>query len=278
MNGLRFMSDIRLIHIQDYLAHFDALAGVLPLPRRRALRAEIEQHLLDALTPNSSEADATLAILEFGSPEEIIEQELEAHQRTDGTTLTRRTARVTVAALALIVIGALATGIFALTGSPSRASNAGPHYGSSVVAIPKGPERTSKGRAFGEYTLTIETLPELPADAEWPTGIPVGLDAGATSDGGLMQAGGGAVIAQFTWLCAWEEEMLAAHQADDGQAVAVAAAAIEDWLTTDFALIWSPDGGWRHNVFAPTEFDDFTAMKRDYIGICNQAGIYNASS
>jgi hypothetical protein len=68
--------------VADYLRRLDAAARELPEPERRELRAEIEEHLRDALAEDDGEAAIREALDRLGEPQEIVaEQQRSAPQR-----------------------------------------------------------------------------------------------------------------------------------------------------------------------------------------------------
>ena len=60
----------------DYLQRVDAAARALPRAERRELRAEIEQHLRDALADDDGETALREALERLGDPREIVAQQL----------------------------------------------------------------------------------------------------------------------------------------------------------------------------------------------------------
>lgn len=60
----------------DYLQRLDEAAGALPEAERRELRAEIEQHLRDALADDDGEASLREALERLGDPHEIVAEQL----------------------------------------------------------------------------------------------------------------------------------------------------------------------------------------------------------
>lgn len=59
----------------DYLARFDHEAKRLPRGRRRELRAELEDHLGQAIPRKATESQARTALDRLGRPEEIVDAE-----------------------------------------------------------------------------------------------------------------------------------------------------------------------------------------------------------
>jgi DNA-binding FrmR family transcriptional regulator len=68
-------TDHRLV--TQYLRQFDAAAGSLSNARRAVLREEIANHLRELVQPDLSDADASAALSSFGSPADILGQELD---------------------------------------------------------------------------------------------------------------------------------------------------------------------------------------------------------
>ncbi|HSU68316.1 MAG TPA: hypothetical protein VLJ39_15665 [Tepidisphaeraceae bacterium] len=65
--------------VRHYLNEFDRLAAELPKQRRQTLRDEIQAHLRDAIPADATSAEIGATLADFGTPAEIITQELEAH-------------------------------------------------------------------------------------------------------------------------------------------------------------------------------------------------------
>jgi hypothetical protein len=61
-----------------WLTRFDAVARDIPEPRRGALRAEIDEHLEDALLADASDADVAAVLDELGEPSAIVDAEVAA--------------------------------------------------------------------------------------------------------------------------------------------------------------------------------------------------------
>lgn len=137
-------------------------------------------------------------------------------------------------------------------------------------AQPSGPTRTNAGRTYAEYVRAIEDLPPLPARAEYPEGVPATAEP---SEPIKAETGAGAVIASFTWLCAWEVEYLEARDEDAHDRVLAAEEALRSWgefmpyPPVDFEQ-------WSANVLAPLDFDDPSGVRTDQPQACSQAGIY----
>ena len=266
--------------IVEYLAQFDEAAIVIPTARRDALRREVLDHLTDAIPANLSDVDAELVLARFGSPGEIVAQEMEGSTTVGGAPRRGRHLWVLGTVSLVVVAVVLATVVPLLLGDMHAPGSAepGPDEPFNVVTVhPDGVDRVSEGRAYAEYQATIAMLDPLPAGAAWPEGVPKGLDAGR-EDSGVMQAGAGANIAQFTYLCAWEAEYISAEQVDDPKRLTTALLALEDFADGAFMSAASPDGGWKLNVISPLTFADSSGLRRDFPGTCQGAGIYNVAS
>lgn len=79
----------------------------------------------------------------------------------------------------------------------------------------------------------------------------------------MVENGAGAVIASFTWLCAWESEYLGARIAQADDRVLVAEEALHSW------------GGM--TPFPPPDFDNPAGVRADRPQVCTQAGIDNVT-
>jgi hypothetical protein len=88
----------------------------------------------------------------------------------------------------------------------------------------------------------------------------------------MAETGTGAVIAAFTWLCAWESEYLEARDAQAYDRVLVAEDALHSWA--DFTP-YPPSSrdAWSENVLAPLDFDNPSGVRADRPQACAQAGI-----
>lgn len=105
------MSNVENITVKKYMALFDEQAKSLPKSRRVTLRAEILSHI-SALLPEDAAPEAVSAALrQFGSPVEIVSQELEMNpeQATTKGSRANRIALVALATLAVIWLGLAAT-------------------------------------------------------------------------------------------------------------------------------------------------------------------------
>lgn len=270
--------------VTAYLREFDAAATSLTAPRRLELREEIASHLHETIPPSSSQANATAAIAAFGSPAEILGQEGipdDGSSSADPADKSRSGVRMALGAV-VIVAAAISAAFFLWPGSPADTGvgpdPTQPDVDPSFVVneTPEGPVRVTEGTAYFEYLAAIETMPEpLPSAAAYPTGVPDGLELGATDDG-VLQSGAGATVAHFTWLCAWEAEYLGAAGDDDAERLVAAEAMLTQWPSYDF--VSDPDGGWAANVLEPLSFGDTTGLQKDFPQTCAQAGILNVTA
>ena len=269
-------TDHRLV--TQYLRQFDAAAGSLTNARRAILREEIANHLRELVQPDLSDADASAALSSFGSPADILGQELDVPPSLAASQRRQRRVRRTVA----IVVSAVAAAILLIVLLPllfvvAPVPVAGPdgEVTSVVNANPQGPARVTTGTGYFEYQAAIEAMEDpLPAGAAYPAGVPEGLDSG-TSSTGVMQSGAGYVVAQYTWLCAWESEYLTAMaQEATGRQVA-AEAMLTTWSTSEFYTTTDPNRGWVTSVLEPVWFGDSSGVVRDQPQSCSQAGIIN---
>lgn len=273
------MNDTLHPRVREYLRRFDAEAQGIPAGRRLSLREEIEAHLRDVIATDSTDAAATAAISEFGSPAEIIGQELDNPTRLTPGSRRRRWRRP------LAIVGVLAAvalviplGI-ALVGKITAGSNPGPP--SVVNEAPEGLPRVTEGQAYFEYLAAIEEMEyPLPAGAEYPNGVPEGLDAGpvAGPPPGVMESGAGFHLAHFTWLCAWESDYLAAFEAKDFKRQVKAESMLNAWTETEWYSEWDPARSWVTVVINPMKVGDPSGLKRDRTDTCAQAGIFNVRS
>ncbi len=262
--------------VAAFLRDFDTAATGIPAARRSALRAEIASHLHDQVSPDATDDEARLAILEFGTPDEIVAQESGAAPRR------RLTARVALIAGAIVLAtGAAATALVLLLPhgqddavDAATAPTAPPAVDSVVTAYPDGPERAIEGAAFDEYASEVSVLPALPANAEWPVGPQAGLNAGVVPNGsGVMEAGAGTWNARFTWLCAWEGEYLAAAEADDEARQSAARTSLVYWIGSDFWHEVDPEGSWGRSLLDSLDEGRHGMLQKDYVDTCMQAGI-----
>jgi hypothetical protein len=259
--------------VEDYLTRFDRAASVVPTGRRLALRREIEAHLRDAIPRESSDEDAALTLHEFGSPDEIVAQEMEG---ADAEPLVSGRSRRRVLVVGAVVFVLIALVLAVVLPVSQLASQASEPF-NVVSAHPRGVDRITEGRAYEEYQAAQSELPPLPRGAEWPEGLMAGLNAGPTEDGsGIMEACAGAVTAQFTWLCAWESEYISAEDHAADARLVTALATLEDFASSDFAQTWSPD--WRDVVVGPLRLDDSSMLRAGFADVCLQAGITDVAA
>lgn len=142
-----------------------------------------------------------------------------------------------------------------------------------VVEHPTGVPRVTEGRAAAEYELERDTLGPLPDGASWPAGVPEGLDVGE-HDGAVTEAGMGANVAQFTYLCAWEDEYLLAEEVGDELRLARSLTALTDFAESDLVTSASPDGDWYSHVVEPLTYGgSSSALAADRTQSCAGAGI-----
>jgi len=90
----------------DYLQRLDAAAAALPKAERRELRAEIEEHLRDALADDDGEAALREALERLGDPLEIV-----AEQRRSSSAPPRRVGAQQWSAIVLLLAGGFLVGI-----------------------------------------------------------------------------------------------------------------------------------------------------------------------
>lgn len=268
--------------VTEYLAGFDAASGSISQPRRSVLREEIGAHLRDAVPLDSSDAEAMAVIAAFGSPAEIIGQELDGSAATAPSSRPHRMRTILIAIGVLIVAVLLATWMW-WPGArpqpvPSTAPTPSPAVTSVVNETPEGPPRVTTGEAYAEYRAAIDQMEHpLPAGAAYPLGVPEGLDAGAQGDG-MLESGAGRNLAYFSWLCAWEAEYLSAVDAADDRRKVEAASMITAWSTSDFYLaMGDADHGWVTNVVGPMKFGDASGVEQDLPNTCAQAAIVNVT-
>lgn len=92
--------------VRNYLVEFDRLSAQLPKQRRDILRSQIEDHLRGAIPANATEAEVGAALAGFGSPEEIISQELESDSATSQAAPPKKRRLLIWGAVALAVVAA----------------------------------------------------------------------------------------------------------------------------------------------------------------------------
>ncbi|WP_199280102.1 hypothetical protein [Salinibacterium sp. CAN_S4] len=234
-------------------------------------------HLSEVAPPSSTDAEASLAILEFGTPREIVEQEqsiVRPQRRGDR----RGVIAIVLSVAAALVVSALVAGtMLSRPSSATREESPEVEVTSVVSETPLGPERVSDGQAYAEYLAEIDALEPLPEGAEWPIGVPAGLDAGSQPEG-MLESGAGTNVARFTWLCAWEDEYVDAEDAGADERKVAAADQLEWWSAQPFLSQWDPGGGWTRNVILPMRFDDSSGIRADFPNSCAQAFILGISA
>jgi hypothetical protein len=266
--------------VTSYLREFDEAAINLTAARQLELREEIASHLREAVPAGLSMPEATAAISDFGSPAEILGHELPAERRN--TSWSPNLRRVLAFTAAAVAVGAMVVTAWFLVLAPAPTS--------VVNSNPEGPERIQEGTAYYEYLAAIEAMPDpLPAGAEFPDGIPAGLDTGPFYSGGspdaedgtvepdgIMEAGAGRNVAYFTWLCAWEGEYLAAFDEGDAERQVDAAAMLSNF--PGYQLLGGTEADWAQAVLAPMNMGDPSGVRVDYPQMCGQAFITNVDS
>ena len=88
----------------------------------------------------------------------------------------------------------------------------------------------------------------------------------------VIETGGGAVVAEFTWLCFWETEYLDAHDADAFERVLDAEEALRSWL--DHTSL-PPESAqeWAQAVLVPLSYDNPSGVRDDQPQVCLQADL-----
>jgi hypothetical protein len=266
--------------VTSYLREFDEAAINLTAARQLELREEIASHLREAVPAGLSMPEASAAFSDFGSPAEILGHEPPAERRDTAWSPKLRRVLVFAAAAVIAVVLVIAASFFVLA----------PAATSVVNRNPEGPERIQEGTAYYEYLAAIEAMPDpLPAGAEFPDGIPAGLDTGpfysgdapGAEDGtaepdGIMEAGAGRNVAYFTWLCAWEGEYLAAFDDGDAERQVDAAAMLSKF--PGYQLLGGTEADWAQAVLAPMNVGDPSGVRADFPQMCGQAFITNVAS
>lgn len=261
--------------VVEYLRRFDAEAVAIPPGRRASLREQVESHLRDAIAVDSADSDAAAAIAEFGSPAEIIAQELDDATPSAGNRRRPRTRSLVIACLVAVVALAIPVGI-TLIGQYHAESNPGPP--SIVNEAAEGPTRVTQGQAYFEFLAAIEAMEyPLPPGASYPDGVPEGFDVGPGTGmpGGVLESGMGNHVAHFTWMCAWETEYLAAFDEKDYMRLVKAESMLTAWTDTEWHRELDSGGGWATNVLGPLKVGDPSGVTRDLAGTCARAGIFN---
>ncbi|GIG22598.1 hypothetical protein Cch01nite_33220 [Cellulomonas chitinilytica] len=123
--------------------------------------------------------------------------------------------------------------------------------------------------AAAEYRAAVDAI-ELPL----PDGLdyPAALPAAFLPTDGVVEQGAGRNVANFTWLCAWEDEYLTAESSDDARRVAHAAEMLEAWATGPFytQVMSDPDHGWVSNVLVPMRQGDSSGIEADHQQLCRE--------
>jgi hypothetical protein len=264
--------------VRQWLADFDRLATVIDDTEVAELRREVQAHLTESIPADASDDDAALVLLDFGSPADVLGTL--ARPRRSGGTRRRRGAVLALVAAGVLLIAAIgAVWAFSRPAATSGGLPADGWHNPVRLHPAEGPDRTTSGRAYAEYLATQKGLRPLPAGAVWPEGVPVGLDAGPTdSRTGVMQSGAGDVVAHYTWVCAWEAEMIHASGVKDDRRLVAADRELARFFAGDFARQVSPDGAWKQAAYDPTRLDDFSGMRNDLPPTCTSAGIYNVTA
>lgn len=270
------MSDHPLV--EEYLRRLAAASVGAPRERQRELQDDVAAHLRDTIPPNATDAHARRLLAEFGEPEALADEAFgtrgAAAERPRRAFLRTGGALVAVGTLvAVVVMIAISSGRTSGDGTADARPSAGTTSRSSAVSVvtlhPVGPVRTTEGRTYVEYARAIETLPALPPNAQYPAGVVAGSEP---TEPVMVETGVGAVIADFTWLCAWETEYLDARDTKAYDRVLVAENALRSW---EQLTPFDPQSfdGWATNVLAPLDFDDPSGVRADRPEACAQAGI-----
>ena len=260
------MSEHRLV--TAYLRRLKAATAEVRTERRRTLLDDVAAHLRDTVPANATDEHARRLLAEFGEPEALAAEAGSAPRAlAQGRLRTRRLgwfASVAVLGVGIVVaVHAAHDGRGADT--PAVAPNDRTGAATSVVALhPSGPDRTTVGRTYAEYAQESATLPALPPGAEYPEGVP---KEPAPAEPVMAETGTGAVIADFTWLCAWETEYLTAKDANAYERVLIAERALNAWADfTPFPR--ESQDAWTVNVLAPVGFDDPSGVRADRPNAC----------
>jgi hypothetical protein len=268
------VSEHRLV--TAYLRRLKAASSEVRTERRQALLDDVAAHLRDTVPVNATDEHARRLLAEFGEPEALAAEAFGSAPRAlaQGRRRTRRLGWfASVAVLGVgIVVAVLAVHDGRGAETPAVAPNDLAGAATSVVALhPSGPDRTTVGRTYAEYAQEIALLPALPPVAEYPEGVPKEL---APAEPVMAETGTGAVIADFTWLCAWETEYLTAKDANAYGRVLIAERALNAWADfTPFPR--ESQDAWAASVLAPVGFDDPSGVRADRPNACAQAGIFN---
>ena len=259
--------------VTDYLRRFDTAAVGIPLPRRTSLRREIRAHLREAVPAGLGDDAAARLLSEFGSPADIVEHE-DGQPVLEPIKVTRLPYRRPLLAIGLGIILVIAFAFAFAIALPFLMAIAGAQPTSIVRSHQTGgASRLMSGDAYFDYVDTVTAMKyPLPPGASYPSGVPAGLNSGKQADG-VMEFGGGAVVAHFTWLCAWEVEYLRDVKAHDVRGRVSAERMLEWWGDSAWWREADPDGGWNLNVIQPMKMGDPTGVKADVVDSCGQAGI-----
>ncbi|MFC5931170.1 hypothetical protein D6T64_13380 [Cryobacterium melibiosiphilum] len=264
--------------VTQFLRQFDEAAVSITTARRAELREEIGAHLRELVQVDTPDADATASLSRFGSPAEILGQELDGSSSVSSLRGRSRPTRRTL--VFMLSAGAAATLLIVLVprlvgDAPAPEASVDGTVTSVVTDTPQGPARVTTGTGYFEYQAAIDAMEDpLPAGAAYPTGVPEGLDSGSSS-AGMMQSGAGNVVAHYTWLCAWESEYLTSMAEKDAQRQVAAEAMLTKWSTSEFYIASDPNRGWVETVLDPVRFGDPSGVARDQPQSCSQAGIVN---
>ena len=207
-----------------------ACAGAQP-DRRHAFLEDVAAHLRETVPPNATDDHARRLLAEFGEPEALA---AEAFGAPGGASSRRKRTHLRIGGV-LLAVGAVVAMLIVNAYQPlarvgtEDARAAGTDVGAteSVVTLhPSGPSRTAEGRTYVEYVRSIETLPPLPPNSQYPEGVPAGPEP---TEPVMTETGAGTVIAAFTWLCAWESEYVNARDVQAYDRVLVAEQALRSW-------------------------------------------------
>jgi hypothetical protein len=142
---------------------------------------------------------------------------------------------------------------------------------------PEGFDYLTDETAAAEYRASVDAIEQpLPDGLDYPPRLP---DHFLPTDG-YLEKGAGRNQANFTWLCAWETEYLAAEDAKDARRVARAAAMLESWATGSFytQVMVDPSHGWVSNVLGPMRLGDSSGIRADHDPMCSSFPTVKASA
>ena len=125
-------------------------------------------------------------------------------------------------------------------------------------------------------TATELTKQYRAAAAAVPSPLPEGVTYPETSDfvslekGAMAEPSVADAIANFYWLCAWEDAAITANAVGDKDAQADALASIEKWETLPFTTkhVIDTERAWYAHVLEPAQRGDFAGMKDEYASSC----------